>query len=103
MRRDAPKAVSPLWIGAGAIIWALHFIAIYSVTALACARALPRAVPFAIAAATLLAAGVTAALIVKGYRGRASFIGWMTASVAALALVAIVYESVGAVVLPPCG
>ena len=102
MRGDTRIGASALWIGGGAVVWALHFAAIYGVTALACARAVPRAVPWGIAAATVLAAGLAAALVVKGFRRRADFIGWMTASVAALALVAILYQSAGAAVLPPC-
>jgi hypothetical protein len=102
MRGVSQKGASALWISSGAVVWALHFAAIYGVTALACARAFPHAIPWAVAAATLVAAALLVALILKGRRGRASFIGWMTGAVAALALVAIVYESIGAAVLPSC-
>lgn len=99
----APRnGASALWISSGAIVWALHFTAIYGVTALACARGFPRVIPWAVAAATLLAAALSIALILRGYRGRAAFIGWMTGAVAALALVAIVYESIGAAMVPSC-
>jgi hypothetical protein len=101
--REAPQnGASALWIASGAIVWALHFAAVYGLTALACARAFPRAVPWAVGAATLLGAGLSLALMVKGYRGRATFIGWMTGTVAALALVALLFEAVGAAVIRSC-
>jgi hypothetical protein len=102
MREARHKEASVLWIAAGASVWALHFAAIYGVTALACARAFPRAIPWTVATATLLAATLLVALMVKGYRERAGFVGWMTGTLAALALVAVVYESIGAAIVPSC-
>jgi len=102
MREASDHGVAALWIGSGATVWALHFAVIYGVTALACARAFPSVIPWAVAAASLVAAGLAGALILKGYRQRASFFGWMTGAVAALALIAIVYEALGAAMVPAC-
>ncbi len=102
MGEPRSKQASALWMSSGIIVWALHFTAIYGVTALACARGFAHVIPWSIALATLTAAALSLALIVKGYRERAGFIGWMTGALAALALVAVVYESSGAVMVPPC-
>lgn len=94
----------PLWILAGGAVWALHFGTMYGYTAYACSRGEPHGIDWAIGVATLVAALATIALALDGHRRRASFNGWMTASVASAALLAIVWE--GATVLPgvaPCG
>jgi hypothetical protein len=102
MPADTKSGVSALWIASGVLVWALHFTALYGFTALACARGFPRAVPGFVAGATLVAGALAAVLVLKGYRGRREFIEWMTASVAGLALVAIVYESITVLLVPLC-
>lgn len=102
MSADPRKASPVLWIASGVIVWALHFTALYGFTALACARGFPRAVPGFIVTATLVAGALAVALMVKGYRRRSEFIDWMTASVAGLALIAILYESIGVFLVPLC-
>jgi hypothetical protein len=91
-----------LWIGSGVLIWALHFLALYGITALACARALPQAVPWTVWIATLAAVIAAAAVLRMGYRARASFEGWLTAGVAGLGLIAIVYEALTVAFIPVC-
>jgi hypothetical protein len=71
-------------------------MAIYGVTALACARGFPAAVPWAIGIATALALAAVIAIIIFNARE------WMTAAVAALALLAIVWEAVPVLVVPAC-
>ena len=90
-----------LRIGAGAIVWALHFAAIYGLTALACARGFPSAVPWAIGIATALAAAAAAAIIALALRNP-DFAGWMAAAVAGLALLAIVWQAFPVLMLPAC-
>lgn len=92
-----------LTISAGVIIWALHFTAIYGVTALACARGWETVVPPAIAVATALAVLASAAVIVAGWRRRDVFEYWLSAAIAGFGLIAIVYEAVPVLVVPVCG
>ena len=91
-----------LRISSGMIVWALHFTVLYGITALACARDFPRAVPWTVAIGTLVAALAATAVLVRGYRLRADFTGWLSAGVAAAALVAIVFEGYAGLVVPPC-
>jgi len=91
-----------LWISSGIVVWALHFGALYGLTALACARGHGEAVPWIVAFASAIAAVVAAGILVKGYRGRSAFIEWMTMSVAALALLGIAYEATAGLLSPLC-
>jgi hypothetical protein len=93
--------VQILRISSGAIVWSLHFAAIYGITALACARSVPQVIPWTIGIATAFAFAAAAALIVLGLRA-AGFAGWMTAAVAGLALIAIAWEAVPVFVVPAC-
>jgi hypothetical protein len=92
-----------LTISAGVIIWALHFTALYGVTALACARGWEGVVPSAIAGATALAVVAAAAVMVAGWRRRSVFEYWLSATVAGFGLIAIVYEAIPVLVVPICG
>ena len=91
-----------LWIAAGIGVWALHFAAIYAVTAIACARAAPNVVPWSIAGATVVGLALAGAIVVIGWRKRADFVDWMAAGVAALAIVAIVWEAAALPFVPAC-
>jgi hypothetical protein len=82
-------------MSSGAIVWAAHFMAIYGITALACARGSPATVPWAIGIATALALAAIA-IIVFNFRD------WMSAAVAGLALLAIVWEAIPVLVVPAC-
>lgn len=87
----------------GVMVWALHFGAIYGFTALACARGFPGAVPWFAGAASLLAATALGLLIARNVPRRAGFESWMTASIAALALVGVVFETVPVYMVRTCG
>lgn len=89
-------------LSAAIAVWAVHFIAVYGLTGLACARGLPQAVPWAIGVATLLALAALAFLIWVSRKDLAVFANWMTAAVAALALLAILWETVPVLLLPAC-
>jgi hypothetical protein len=91
-----------LWISSGIVVWALHFTALYGLTALACARGHGETVQWIIVGVTFAAAAVAAGILVKGYRGRSAFVEWMTMSVAALALIGIAYEAAAGLLSPPC-
>jgi hypothetical protein len=90
-----------LWISSGVIVWALHFAAIYGFTALACARGIGAAAPWVVGAATVVAAALAAALILRNLSSE--FTQWMTAAVAAAALLAILWEGLSAFLAAPCG
>jgi hypothetical protein len=94
--------LTALRISAGVIVWTLHFAAIYGVTGLACARGWTSIIAPSIGAATALAAAACIAIIVAGWRRRAEFESWLSASVGALALVAIVYEAIPVLIVPIC-
>ena len=109
--RDAPFAAAALRLSAGIIIWALHFGAIYGYTGLACARrfhaqgeTLVAAIPWVIGISTIVAAAAAVPFIARFQpaRGGESFIGWMSAALAALALAAIVLEGLTFLWLPAC-
>lgn len=85
------------------IVWAVHFTAIYGFTGLACARGFASAVPWVIGAATLLAATAVLAIIAHGYRRRAAFEAWMSATLGGFALLAIAWEAIPVLVVPACG
>ena len=92
-----------LRIAAGVIVWALHFAAVYGGTALACARGWEGVVPAFIGGASAVAVLACAAIIVAGWRRRAAFEHWLSATLAALGLVAIVYEAIPVLMVPACG
>ena len=102
--------VSTLRISSGVIIWTLHFLTIYGFVALVCARELSGlrwlgigVAPLAIGVATLIAAAALIAMIVSAMRrGASSFTEWMTAALAALGLIAVVWESLAVLMVPTC-
>lgn len=89
-----------LWMSSGVIVWALHFAAVYGFTALACARGFGAAAPWAVGVATALAAALAIALIARNLDGE--FTRWMTAAIAATALLAILWEGLPALMVTPC-
>ena len=106
---------TPFWptalrICSGIIVWAVHFAVIYGYAALACALGLgelrlPGAtVALVVIAATVIALAATLAIVVLAMRAKTSaFEHWMTAGVAALAAVAILWEGLLPVfMLPAC-
>jgi hypothetical protein len=71
------------------IVWALHFAAIYGYTALACARGFGGIAGF-VAAATGVAALLALAIILTNLERE--FTRWISAALAAAALVGILWE-----------
>jgi hypothetical protein len=107
----APSMVVVLRMLSGALIWAVHFIASYGFTTLACARDLASIqwltigiVPWVVGGATAIALLVALSVIVAAVRTDPAigFVEWMTASVAALASLAIVWEALPAMMVPAC-
>ena len=96
-------ALTALRISAGVIIWVLHFMAIYGITALACARGMTGLVVPAIAVSTIAAGALAITVIVAGWRRRESFEHWLSATIGGLALLAIVFEALPVLILPVCG
>ncbi len=92
-----------LFMSSGAMVWALHFTAIYGITGLACARGWHALVMPSIAAATAIAAIASISIIAAGLRRRTQFEHWMSASIAAFGLLAIAWEAIPVFVLPVCG
>ena len=109
---ERPFGATALRLSAGVIVWAAHFGTIYGYTGLACARRFHdtgplwiAGVPWVIGVATLIAVAIMLWLIaplVRGHR-RDDFVVWMSAAIAGLALIGIVYEAVPVVMLPVCG
>lgn len=109
-----------LWLAP--IVWAVHFLAIYAFTALACARVgtydwySPSAVPWFVGGATLVASLVLLWSIASTLRASwnacpqplaqapsRDFIGWLSVAIATLVLVALLWETLALVWLPACG
>ena len=82
------------------VVWALHFALIYGFTALACARDFGAAAPWAVGVATAAAAVVAVVLIIANLN--AEFTRWMTAALAAAALLAIIWQGIPALMVPAC-
>ena len=109
-----------LYLTAGLVIWAVRFLAAYIFTALACARGWADAaagavglVPAVVGLFTLVAAaGCGAILLYAGVHLKRAprapaeenvrFIHAMAGSVAALALLAIIWETLPVFVVPIC-
>ncbi|CAI08698.1 hypothetical protein [Aromatoleum aromaticum] len=91
-----------LRLSAGVIVWALHFSVIYGLTALACARGAPQAVPWVIGIATVVASGACVAIIARELGRGAGFEPWLTAGLTVLALLAILWETLPVLMVPPC-
>ncbi len=111
-----------LFMVGGLIVWAVQFTVIYGFNAIACARRFHEVdilgmgvVPLVVTAATVVAVLVTAAILLAAYRriGPArdarddkpvnDFMRYTTITIAALSLVAIVWNGVPALIVPSCG
>lgn len=93
--------MTALRILAGPLLWALHFAALYGFTALACARGGAAAIPWVAAVATLLLGGAVGLLMVK--LSKEQFIDWLSAALAALSLLAIVWQGLPVLLIALCG
>ncbi len=106
----APFSRTTLRMCSGILIWAVHFIAVYGFTALACALGIGEtrwpalSVTAVIVTVTAIGLGATLAFVVGAVRaGLASFENWMTAGLGSLAALAIAWEGLVPVfMLPPC-
>lgn len=96
-------AATALHISSGVIIWAAHFAAIYGLTALACARNAPQLVLPAVAVPTFAAAALLVVVLWRGIARRKAFESWMSATVAAFSLLAVAWEAIPVLMVPPCG
>lgn len=110
-----------VFVFAGLIIWAARFVAIYSFTALACAKQFAGLtlagigiVSLFVGAATLLAIAANAWVVmlaigeVRRYPGSvddvelAPFVGYTAATVAGLSIIAILWETLPVLIVPVC-
>jgi hypothetical protein len=106
-----------LRMSAPLVIWAVHFLVIYGLTAIACAHGFGATrvlgidiVSWGIGAATVVAAGAmlfTIAAAVRHLRpqsnGTAAFVHWMSAAAGGLALVGVLWEAMPVLIVPVCG
>lgn len=98
----------------GPLVWGAHFAFIYGFSGLACARPAWLAgwlggnlVAWVVGGATLAALAAILALLAKtGLTGKPhdcpAFIRWLTVALGAAAILAIVWQTVPALLLPPC-
>ena len=91
-----------LWMAAGVILWALHFTVIYGFTGVACARGFGEAAPWVVGVATVFAAVLAGLVVLRGARRGGEFESWLSAGLAAFALLAILWEGVSAAMVAPC-
>lgn len=96
-------AAAALRMGAAAVVWGLHFGAVYGGTALACARGVPQAAPVVVAIATVCAMVALLWVVRAGWRERAAFEPLFSASLAGFALLAVLWEAAPALWVPACG
>lgn len=89
-----------LRMSSGVIVWALHFALVYGYTALACARGFGASVPSVVGGATAAAALIALGLILANLGHE--FTRWMSAALAAAALLAIVWEGLSVFMVPAC-
>jgi hypothetical protein len=89
-----------LLIPSGALVWAVHFAAIYGITALACARGFAHVVPWTVGIAGSIAVALLVVIMRATYA--AEFVGWTTSAIAGAALLAIVWESLAGFLVPAC-
>lgn len=106
----------------GLLIWATHFMLVYSANAVACARGLAGVtvlnaglIPFTVTIATLLALLATGLLLYAALswggplRGEAhddpgsAFLRQVTVALTLLSMIAIVLSALPSLIVPPCG
>lgn len=102
-----------LLLFAGPMVWAAHFVLIYGLNGIACARSGSAArwggLPWeawAIVAAGVLAAAVLAACAAARPRSESEhsrrFVRWTSLALLALALLAIAWETMAVLLVPAC-
>ena len=97
-----------LLLFAGPAVWAIHFLAIYGFTGVVCARpgTPPAWLAWGVAGAGLLAVAALAACVaVKPASSLADnrlFVRWLSIGLILLAILAIAWETLSVVMIPPC-
>ncbi len=102
-----------LLLFAGPLVWAVHFIAIYGFMGVVCARPVPAAGALGVGWAgwVVVAMGLaSAAVLVAWLRARPAtpvpgnrrFLRWSSLALAALALLAIAWETLAVFLVPGC-
>jgi hypothetical protein len=86
---------------AGVLIWSAHFLLIYAFTALACTRGFESAIPYTVIGATVVGLLVLALIASRAVPAR-TFADWMTIAVAAIAVVAMLWEALPLFWVPVC-
>ena len=89
-------------LSAGPLAWAAHFLAIYGFTGVACARGFAASVPWFVGGATLGAVLACAWVMRVALRHREDFEAWLSASLCAVALLAIAWEAMTVLWVAPC-
>lgn len=98
------------------VVWAVHFLVIYAFTAVACARGLgsasalgiglvPGTIGIATVAAVAAASMTTRAALRKRPRAAdetAAFVYWVSAAAGGLAVLAILWQALPALLVPVC-
>lgn len=102
-----------LLLFSGPLIWAVHFVAIYSFNGILCARTAAQAswlgvgiATWGIGGAGILAIAAIAACLAVEPRGAPDshgFVRWVTIGLGWLAIVAIVWETLPVFLVPACG
>jgi hypothetical protein len=87
-------------IGAGAVVWALHFAFVYGATAYGCARGLDARAPIIVA--TVLALAAAASIFVRAWPAAHAFTRWLAAGLAATAMLAVAWEAIATLLSPGC-
>ncbi|WP_313620227.1 hypothetical protein [Achromobacter sp.] len=110
----APFGIELLFLIAGPGIWLVHFLFIYTVNAIACARpgltgpwlGLPASSWVIVAGGVLALGGMAMAAWRQHERVRASgalpFRAWLTAALCALSALAVVWETLPVFLMPSC-
>jgi hypothetical protein len=98
-------ALATLRAAGGLLVWATHFAVLYGTTGLACARDFSASVPWTIGGATLAAVVANAVLAVSGVRAVESggILDWLTASLAGISALAVIWQAFPTLMLPICG
>lgn len=96
-------AGTALRVTSGGFAWVAHFAVVYGVTALACARGASQLVPWVVAGASVVAAAACLAVVFIGWKEAGAFERWLSRALAGVALLAIVFETLPLLVVPPCG
>jgi len=101
-----------LSVSAGVIVWSVHFAIVYAFNGLACARRFAGiewfgagVVTWVVGIATVAAMAIAAAMIVSRALRMAAespFTDWLHAGLAAFALLAIGWEGLAVLIVPPC-